>query len=178
MGPLSHWSALQRAPPTSYQRSRSDVSGPAQSLVGAAVGPAHKQPTVKERPLVWHSANGWGSGGLQVESEVRDRSWPLWAHLLTRATHWPWPRPWGSSESLPYPCPLIKWQRQSSFGWPEESKGQLGPGNLAPSVSNSWAGSGDLFLREPPTEVLQSEPGPQRGKVVPWDLVLSWQNRE
>ena len=50
--PLPH---PTRLPGNSFCRA---INGPAQSLVGAAVGPAHKQPTVKERPLVRHSANG------------------------------------------------------------------------------------------------------------------------
>ena len=39
---------------------------------------------------------------------------------------------------------------------------------------DSWTGSGDLALREPPTEfcLLLAQPGPQRVKVVPGDLVF------
>ena len=45
---------------------------------------------------------------------------------------------------------------------------------------DSWTGSGDLALRELPTEfcLLLARPGPQRVKVVPWDLTLSCQDRE
>ena len=50
------------------------VSGAAQPLVGGAVCPSHKQPTVSKRPLVAHSASGQRSGGCQPESEVRGRS--------------------------------------------------------------------------------------------------------
>ena len=51
------------------------VSGPAQPLVSAAVGPIHKKPTVNYRALVGHSANSWWSGGPEVE--LRKEATPL-----------------------------------------------------------------------------------------------------
>ena len=49
--------------------------GPAQSLVSASVGPAHKQPTAKKGQLVRGFRQQW-SGGHEVESEVTGRAWP------------------------------------------------------------------------------------------------------
>ena len=51
--------------------------GPAQSLVSTAVSPAHKQPAVRERLLVERiqpTVIGQWSGGPQVDSEVRGES--------------------------------------------------------------------------------------------------------
>lgn len=51
------------------------------------------------------------------------------------------------------------------------------PGSLS---HDSWAGSGNLVLRKPPAEtcLLLARTGPQRGKVVPGDMALSFQNGE
>ena len=68
-----------------------------------------------------------------------------------------------SSEPLPHPyiCDLIAeaiclgcslWNLVNTFRWPEETEGHLGwvPGSLS---DDSWAGCGDLALRELPAEL-------------------------
>ena len=86
------------------------------------MGPAPKQPAIKEPLLVGYSARGQRSGGPRAESEIRGESQPSpWgppAHpalgqagscvlqgsrALTKATQLARPRPWGGSDSLPHP---------------------------------------------------------------------------
>ena len=66
----------------------------------------------------------------------------------------------------------------SSLGWPEEPESQLGwgPGSLR---NDSWAESGDLALRELPTEIclLFARTGTLECEIVPWDVTLSGQDK-
>ena len=70
--------------------------------------------------------------------------------------------------------------RLSSLLWggPEEPEGQLGwaPGSLH---NDSRAESGDLALRELPTEIclLFARTGTLEGEIVPWDVTLSGQDK-
>ena len=75
MVPLSHRSALLQAPPTRNCQGVT-TSGPAQSLVAAAVGPAPKLPTAKKPQLV-RGFSQQGSGSCEIESELRRRSQPF-----------------------------------------------------------------------------------------------------
>ena len=62
----------------------------------------------------------------------------------------------------------------SPLWWPEEREDQLGwaPGSLS---NDSWAESGDLALRELPTDIclLFARTGTLEGEIMPWDLTLS-----
>ena len=66
----------------------------------------------------------------------------------------------------------------SPLWWPEEREDQLG---WAPvSLSNdSWAESGDLALRELPTDIclLFARTGTLEGEIMPWHLTLSGQDK-
>ena len=109
--------------------------GPAQPLVGATVGPAHKQPAVQEWPWVGHSANCKWNAGRGVRSEVRadsglplprpsipahgvlgqQVSWggsrtnwglsPAWLQSPLQGHALAGLRPWDSGDPLPHPCP-------------------------------------------------------------------------
>ena len=66
----------------------------------------------------------------------------------------------------------------SPLWWPEEREDQLGwaPGSLS---NDSWAESGDLALRELPTDIclLFARTGTLEGEIMPWDLTLSGQDK-
>ena len=57
----SHWSAPQTFPPATTCQGAA-ASGPAQPLVGAVAGPAHKPPTIKKRPSVRRLRQHWSDG--------------------------------------------------------------------------------------------------------------------
>ena len=157
------------------------ISGLAQPLVGAAVGPAHKQSTISERLVV--SAFNQCSGGHREDSEVRGGSQPspLPAYpVLGQRVNWEaqgtgsglcpaglqsphqghtlaGPRPWGSSETLTHPCLYHLIAAAVGIGpslqdlfWVWVLLGSWAPRSLS---DDSWPGSGDLVLKEPPTEV-------------------------
>ena len=67
---LSHWLALQQAPPPSNSQGAT-ISAPAQPLVGARPRP---QATNCEQGLVRQCNQQSGSGGCQPESEVTSGS--------------------------------------------------------------------------------------------------------
>ena len=176
--------------------------GSAQPLVSVTVGPAHKQPTVKEWPLAGHSVNCQWNGGRWVKNEVRGRFRPSptppphssppdlgpvgelggsrnklgavscmapesspgpptgWIEALRRwRTSPPSLSLWlGRNASLPglqsvgptYPLPT---HLPCHLGWPKKPEGPVGswaPGSLS---YDSWTVSGDLSLRELPTEI-------------------------
>ena len=66
----------------------------------------------------------------------------------------------------------------SPLWWPEEREDQLGwaPGSLS---NDSWAESGDLALRELPTDIclLFAWTGTLEGEIMPWHLTLSGQDK-
>ena len=65
---VSQCAAKHAAAPCCYQ-----AAGPAQPLVGTAAGPAHKQPAVKEQPLVRGFSplsEWWSSGGEQGKRQI------------------------------------------------------------------------------------------------------------
>ena len=154
---------------------------PSQPLVGTAVGPSPTWAAVREQPLVAHLANGWWSGGHQVESEVKGgdwgkrwslgsagelRGWELCpAKLQSPGQGRPlaWVQAWGQHWTSPSSLPL--WPNGGS-SLPVKPVG-LGPGYLgslrslrARCILGTWlpqwwqmAQSGDLALREPPAEI-------------------------
>ena len=144
------------------------ISGLAQPLVGAAVGPAHKQSTISERLVV--SAFNQCSGGHREDSEVRGGSQPspLPAYpVLGQRVNWEaqgtgsglcpaglqsphqghplaGPRPWGSSETLTHPCLYHLIAAAVGIGPSLQDLSGFGsclrPEHLAPSVMTAGQG--------------------------------------
>ena len=195
---LSHWLVPQWAPPprwaTVSERPLADHSVHGWWSGGCQAGsevrgrsrPSPQGPPthlVSGQQVIWGPREGLGGlcpTGLQS---------PRQGHPLAG------PRPWGSNEwtspsSLPlqphgigrlHGSPL--WDLDPSFhyfGQPEEPEGQLGPGICFLATMDGSSGSGGLALRELPAEtcLLLARTGPQRGKVVPGDMALSFQNGE
>ena len=73
----------------------------------------------------------------------------------------------------------ILWDLVSPFGWPEETEGHLGwmPGSLR---DDSWAGYGNLALKELPTEtcLLLARMGTLGGESCALGPCFSCQDRE
>lgn len=117
---------------------------------------------------------------------------PQGSRVLAKATHWLDPGLEAvMNEPLPHPCLCNLMASAICMG---HSLWDLGPplpylGSLRASwVLGIWflasmdcsSGSGGLALRELPAEtcLLLARTGPQRGKVVPGDMALSFQNGE